>query len=61
MYQTNQLNNINVNNYIFKEKVYNTPKCLHESCPLCSGTGISIYGGVCIHNIVCNCPKCSIR
>ena len=33
--------------------------CLHDSCPSCIGTGIKIDGSICVHNLYCNCPKCS--
>lgn len=60
MYQTNNLSN-NQNNYIYKQDDKKKSNCLHENCPRCNGTGISNLGGVCIHNIACNCPKCSVR
>lgn len=39
---------------------YWTP-CMHEQCPSCHGTGLKADGSFCIHNISCNCPKCSVR
>ena len=33
--------------------------CMHDSCPMCFGTGIKSDGSMCIHNISCSCPKCS--
>lgn len=39
----------------------NWQPCLHDSCPQCLGTGVKIDGSPCIHNISCNCPKCSPR
>lgn len=39
---------------------YGGKRCLHDSCPLCNGTGIRIDGlGPCVHGISCPCPKCS--
>lgn len=32
--------------------------CLHDNCPQCNGTGVSILGP-CVHMISCPCPKCS--
>lgn len=32
--------------------------CLHDSCPNCHGTGRSRLG-ICVHNISCQCPKCT--
>lgn len=35
-------------------------KCLHDQCPLCSGTGVRKDGlGLCFHGIACPCPKCN--
>lgn len=34
--------------------------CLHKSCTTCNGTGISIYGGSCIHGISCSCKDCRV-
>ena len=49
---------INISTTVLDEK----DKCLHDNCPICNGTGISkITGTPCIHNLSCNCPKCSIR
>lgn len=42
-------------------KENNEIRCLHLQCPHCNGTGINFMGGACIHNLVCKCPKCSIR
>lgn len=58
MYSQN-LYNIKESNVKIPTKEKNN--CLHSNCKSCNGTGIKIDGGVCIHNIVCNCPKCSIR
>lgn len=33
--------------------------CAHDSCSNCHGTGIGRFGGICVHGLVCNCPKCS--
>ena len=34
--------------------------CLHELCPICSGTGIRIdTKEFCFHHLVCICKKCS--
>ena len=33
--------------------------CLHDQCQECHGTGIKINGGMCVHYISCQCPKCS--
>jgi hypothetical protein len=37
----------------------NWKPCLHEACPECYGTGIKVNGSSCVHNISCNCPRCS--
>lgn len=37
------------------------PRCLHEACPRCKGTGIEKDGTRCVHMISCSCPKCSPR
>ena len=35
--------------------------CAHMSCTLCRGTGQRLDGlGMCIHMLVCNCPRCTI-
>ena len=37
-------------------------ECLHSNCPKCNCTGIErLTGKLCIHNISCSCPKCSVR
>lgn len=34
--------------------------CLHEQCSQCGGTGRRFDGlGMCVHALVCPCPKCS--
>lgn len=33
--------------------------CMHEQCPSCHGTGITLNGHPCVHGISCPCPKCS--
>ena len=33
--------------------------CLHDQCQDCHGTGISRFGGACIHAISCPCSKCT--
>lgn len=33
--------------------------CMHDSCTECVGTGVKRDGGVCVHMLSCNCPKCS--
>lgn len=33
--------------------------CLHDRCPNCSGSGISKYGGMCVHMLSCPCKKCN--
>ncbi len=38
----------------------NWKPCLHDSCQTCHGTGISVFGGVCVHGISCDCPKCAV-
>ena len=35
--------------------------CTHDQCPSCVGTGIRFDGSLCIHNLYCDCPKCSIH
>ena len=42
------------------EPIKELSDCLHDNCPTCHGTGISRYGGACIHHLVCHCPKCQI-
>ena len=37
------------------------PKCQHDSCSECHGTGKKKNGDMCIHMISCRCPKCSPR
>ena len=34
--------------------------CLHDQCPDCVGTGIKKDGSICVHNISCPCPKCTL-
>jgi hypothetical protein len=34
--------------------------CLHDGCSECVGTGVRRDGSICVHNISCPCPKCSI-
>lgn len=34
--------------------------CLHDLCPECLGTGLSLNGGTCVHWISCPCPKCAV-
>lgn len=41
--------------------VYDEDTCMHDSCPECRGTGIKRFGGFCVHNLSCNCKKCSPR
>lgn len=45
-------------NTTFVEKDSN---CLHNSCIKCNGTGLDIYGGLCLHSISCSCSKCSLH
>lgn len=42
---------------VFPNKRWQT--CLHDGCPNCHGTGFSKFGGICVHNLSCPCPKCS--
>lgn len=35
--------------------------CLHDQCLDCYGTGIRRGGGICVHGLVCSCPKCSVQ
>ena len=35
--------------------------CMHDTCPNCLGTGISKFGGMCVHGISWPCPKCTFR
>ena len=39
----------------------NWQPCLHDSCPMCHGTGTKRDGSMCIHNLSCPCPKHSFR
>ena len=60
VYRTNKLEN----NPTYLKEPSNEPKskCLHDNCKKCNGTGIDrVTGGVCIHNLYCSCPKCSVR
>ena len=49
-----------------KKHLENMPKinkitfqpCAHDSCPECVGTGKKKDGTICIHHMVCSCPKC---
>jgi hypothetical protein len=34
-------------------------RCMHGSCPECSGTGIRRDGTYCIHALSCPCPRCT--
>lgn len=36
-------------------------ECLHDKCPNCRGTGKRSDGSICIHNLSCNCHKCTVR
>lgn len=36
-------------------------RCAHDQCPECHGTGRKHGGELCIHMLVCHCPKCSPR
>lgn len=60
-YQTNKLEITPP--YFIKDNNQTQPKskCLHDNCKSCNGTGIKVTGGICIHNLYCSCPKCSIR
>ena len=44
------------------ENPYQPPwqPCLHDGCSQCHGTGLKFDGTVCIHNLSCTCPKCSV-
>lgn len=44
------------------EQQYQPPwqPCLHDACPECHGTGLKFDGTMCIHNIACSCPRCSV-
>ena len=43
-------------------QAYTAEQCLHDACQACHGTGINkSTGGICVHNISCSCPKCSVR
>lgn len=35
--------------------------CLHDGCLQCIGTGIKKDGSKCSHNIICLCPKCTLK
>jgi hypothetical protein len=47
--------------YTNDNKPYMASPCAHDQCPSCHGTGVTINGGGCIHNLVCSCRKCSVR
>ena len=54
------LKNFNTNNIGINDK--KEIPCIHQQCTLCNGTGINkLTGSQCIHNLSCNCPKCSVR
>ena len=42
-------------------KEANWKPCKHDECPTCIGTGIKEDGSPCIHNIHCDCPKCTAK
>ena len=33
--------------------------CLHDTCSMCHGTGVTKANNACIHMISCPCPKCT--
>ncbi len=43
----------------FQGKEINMIACAHRACPSCHGTGVTASGGHCIHNLSCNCPRCT--
>lgn len=49
--QQEHLNNINNN--------INWQPCAHDNCQECVGTGRKQDGSMCIHHLVCHCPKCT--
>jgi hypothetical protein len=55
------LANISHQQYSLNVSIVAEHKCLHDNCRLCNGTGIKLDGCICVHNIACNCKKCSIR
>lgn len=34
--------------------------CMHDNCSSCHGSGMSVYGGMCVHMMSCPCPKCRV-
>lgn len=44
---------------VSKMTEYWTP-CMHDQCTSCHGTGIKLDGSMCLHAIICPCPKCSV-
>ena len=52
---------VTINTPLYAEPDVNKSSCLHDNCPTCNGTGQSKYGGICVHGLVCPCPKCSFR
>ncbi len=54
-------NDFTINTPLYAEPYVNKSSCLHDNCPTCNGTGQSKYGGICVHGLVCPCPKCSFR
>lgn len=48
----NRINELNIQDW---------KPCIHDQCPDCLGTGIKVFGGLCVHSISCDCPKCRFR
>jgi hypothetical protein len=49
------------NNQYVKKKPFFLEPCLNDDCLSCFGTGVKDDGSICVHYIVCKCPKCSYR
>ena len=41
------------------ERATEKTDCLHMQCSNCNGTGVSKYGGLCVHALSCPCSRCS--
>lgn len=55
--QKEHLEKVKTNNFGYNHQL---KSCAHDQCPRCLGTGVDSLGRMCIHNLHCNCPKCSI-
>lgn len=42
---------------VINQNISDWQPCMHNSCPLCHGTGIKLDRSMCVHMIACPCPK----